>query len=94
MKTAILCEKRFWMKNGNTKFSVFTDASSDFLFDATLGQPGEKGILCSYAIGDKADDLNGSLIEDLKTRIHTDIKRHFPQGNDSNPGHTKAGVAS
>ena len=78
MKTAILCEKRFWMKNKNTKFSAFTDASSDFLFDATLGQPGEKGILCSYAIGDKADDLNGSLTKDLQKRIHTDIKHIFP----------------
>ena len=79
MKTAILCEKRFWMKKRSTRFSVFTDASSDFLFDATLAQKGEKGILCSYAIGDKADDLNGSLLTDLKARIHSDIKRIFPK---------------
>jgi monoamine oxidase len=79
MKTAILCGSRFWMKKRDTKFSVFTDASSDFLFDATLGQKGTRGILCSYAIGDKADDLNGCLLKDLKARIHADIKRIFPK---------------
>lgn len=79
MKVAILCGNRFWMDKRNTKFSVFTDGSSDFLFDATLGQPGEQGILCSYVIGDKADDLNACLVKDLKARIYKDIKRMFPE---------------
>jgi monoamine oxidase len=30
---------------------------SDFCFDSTYLQEGEQGILCSYAIGDKADDV-------------------------------------
>lgn len=82
MKTAILCETRFWMERKNTKFSCFTDATSDFIFDATLGQTGikeEKGILCSYAIGDKADDLAGNEKGRLKMKIHEDLQRIFPK---------------
>jgi len=83
MKTAILCETRFWMKDRNTKFSCFTDATSDFLFDATLGQggPNDKGILCSYAIGDKADDLAGYSKAHLKAKLHEDLQRIFPKAN-------------
>jgi monoamine oxidase len=78
MKTAMLCETRFWMKNKKTRFSCFTDETSDFVFDATLGQPGEKGILCSYSIGDKADDLNGYTEETLKAKLQADLKNIFP----------------
>jgi monoamine oxidase len=81
MKTAILCESRFWMEKKNTRFSCFTDRTSDFLFDATLGQPGEKGILCSYAIGDKADDLDAFRVEDLKAQLQSDFKRIFPEAS-------------
>jgi len=78
MKTAILCETRFWKRNQITKFSCFSDATSDFIFDATLGQTGDRGILCSYAIGDKADDLDGYLLPALKTKLEDDLKCIFP----------------
>jgi monoamine oxidase len=81
MKTAILCESRFWMEKKSTMFSCFTDRTSDFLFDATLNQPGEKGILCSYAIGDKADDLDAFRVEDLKAQLKIDFKRIFPNAS-------------
>jgi monoamine oxidase len=58
MKTAILYERRFWpnkIKKGG--FSFFTNRVSDFCFDATYRQRGRQGILCSYATGEKADDL-------------------------------------
>lgn len=60
MKTAVLYANRFWEKAKPAKeagFSVFTSRASDFCFDSTFGQPGKMGILCSYSIGDKADDL-------------------------------------
>jgi monoamine oxidase len=59
MKTAVLYAERFWPHDKKRKsgFSVFTGRASDFCFDSTFGQPGPYGILCSYAIGDKADDL-------------------------------------
>ena len=60
MKTAVLYSQRFWdspRRSAKAGFSVFTTRASDFCFDSTFGQPGTMGILCSYAIGDKADDL-------------------------------------
>jgi monoamine oxidase len=78
MKTAILCESRFWMDRPDTKFSCFTDSTSDFLFDATLGQKGVKGILCSYAIGDKADDLNSYEEPTLKRKLRNNLNNIFP----------------
>jgi monoamine oxidase len=83
MKTAILCETRFWMKDRKTKFSCFTDATSDFLFDATLGQgkPTDKGILCSYAIGDKADDLAAYSEAHLRAKLQEDLQMIFPGTN-------------
>ena len=83
MKTAILCETRFWLTGRNTKFSCFTDATSDFLFDATLGQGKrtDKGILCSYAIGDKADDLAGYGKARLKRELKSEFKMIFPSAD-------------
>jgi monoamine oxidase len=64
-KTAVLFQKRFWdlpskklvLRRSSGGFSVFSDRVSDFCFDSTYLQPGLGGILCSYAIGDKADDI-------------------------------------
>jgi monoamine oxidase len=85
MKTVVLFEERFWLENKTTKFSCFTDNASDFIFDATLGQPFNRskseGILCSYAIGDKADDLAARGTEELRRLIEQDLTRLFPGKN-------------
>jgi monoamine oxidase len=81
MKTVLLFTERFWMEEKATKFSCFTDGASDFIFDSTLYQPGTHGILCSYAIGDKADDLYAAYKrspEELKGLIIQDLKLIFP----------------
>ena len=57
MKTAVLCAERFWQDRGALGFAVYTSRASDFCFDSTFHQPGTMGILCSYAIGEKADNL-------------------------------------
>ena len=58
MKTAVLCGSRFWPTFKESGFSVFTGRASDYCFDSSYGQSTRPfGILCSYAIGDKADDL-------------------------------------
>jgi monoamine oxidase len=57
MKTAVLYARRFWPQEKESGFSVFTGRASDFCFDSSFRQKGPFGILCSYAIGDKADDL-------------------------------------
>ena len=81
MKTVLLFGERFWMHDKHTKFSCFTDGASDFMFDSTLYQPGVHGILCSYAIGDKADDLsamNDNSPSDLQALIEKDLAAIFP----------------
>jgi monoamine oxidase len=81
MKTVVLFENRFWRKEKNTKFSCFTDGTSDFIFDATLEQPPGEGILCSYSIGDKADDLAACGKEELRQAIERDLAPLFPGEN-------------
>jgi monoamine oxidase len=81
MKTVLLFQERFWLEKGSKRFSCFTDGASDFVFDSTLYQPRPYGILCSYAIGDKADDLNAVYRRDpveLKRLIQKDLASIFP----------------
>jgi monoamine oxidase len=54
VKNSVLFAERFW---GAEDFSLVTDVTSHFYFHSTKGQPGTEGILCSYAIGEKADVL-------------------------------------
>jgi monoamine oxidase len=84
MKTVILYDKRFWPSRKGSGFSVFTNRVSDFCFDSTYLQPGGR-ILCSYAIGDKADDLASEpdenkvvkwITEDVATAITGDPTKH------------------
>ena len=78
-KTVLLFETRFW-ENGKRKtgFSCFTDGASDYIFDSTLAQEGPQGILCSYAIGDKADDLSAARTEYLRTLLEENLRLIFP----------------
>ncbi len=79
-KTVLLFENRFWKQGkGEAGFSCFTEGSSDYIFDATFAQHGTQGILCSYAIGDKADDLASSTTESLRGRIEQDLRLIFPE---------------
>lgn len=81
MKTVLLFKDRFWLKTSKTRFSCFTDGASDFIFDSSLYQTPPYGILCSYAIGDKADDLKAILDahpDKLKQVIEKDLKMIFP----------------
>ena len=86
MKTVLLFKTRFWEKRMGGKFSCFTDGTSDFVFAASVGQLGnhDQGILCSYAIGDKADDLASRGTEDLRALIAADLAKLFP-GEDTSP---------
>jgi len=76
-KTAVLCSHRFWPKPRMGGFSVCTSLASDFCFDSTQGQTGKKGILCSYAVGDKADDIAAAPPQKLKNWIVEDVARAY-----------------
>ncbi len=54
IKTHVLCSERFW---GAENFAMVSDRTSHYYFHSTQGQPGTRGILCAYAVGDKADVL-------------------------------------
>ena len=54
VKNQILFKERFW---GAEDFSLVSDVTSHYYFHSTKNQPGKQGILCSYAIGEKADVL-------------------------------------
>ena len=54
VKNQVLFAERFW---GAEDFSLVSDATSHYYFHSTNGQTGGEGILCSYAVGEKADVL-------------------------------------
>ncbi|MGH9881375.1 MAG: flavin monoamine oxidase family protein, partial [Pyrinomonadaceae bacterium] len=54
IKNSVLFSERFW---GAEDFSLVSDVTSHYYFHSTKDQPGQQGILCSYAIGEKADVL-------------------------------------
>lgn len=54
IKNSVLFDERFC---GAEDFSLVSDATSHYYFHSTKNQPGKQGILCSYAIGEKADVL-------------------------------------
>jgi monoamine oxidase len=54
VKNQVLFRERFW---GAEDFSLVSDVTSHYYFHSTRDQPGAQGILCSYAIGEKADVL-------------------------------------
>ncbi|HEY9403199.1 MAG TPA: NAD(P)/FAD-dependent oxidoreductase [Pyrinomonadaceae bacterium] len=54
VKNQILFDERFW---GAEDFSLVSDVTSHYYFHSTRDQRGAQGILCSYAIGEKADVL-------------------------------------
>jgi monoamine oxidase len=72
-KTAVLCSRRFWEKPRTGGYSVCTNLASDFCFESTFGQKGTKGILCSYAVADKAVDIASSPQDELKYWIVEDV---------------------
>jgi monoamine oxidase len=72
LKTAVLYTHQFWKTPRSGGFAAFTNRASDFCFESTYGQEGKKRILCSYAIGDKADDLAQEVNENNVMRWITE----------------------
>ena len=75
IKNSVLFRERFWR---DEDFSLVTDVTSHYYFHSTKDQPGKQGILCSYAIGEKADVLaaqNDERRRDIVTRDLTPLNR-------------------
>jgi monoamine oxidase len=87
IKNSVLFEERFWRAED---FSLVSDVTSHYYFHSTKDQPGKQGILCSYAIGEKADVLAAQNnrrrmeiisrdlepFEDRATRLAKDIQSY------------------
>jgi monoamine oxidase len=54
IKNSVLFNERFW---GAEDFSLVSDVTSHYYFHSTKDQKDQNGILCSYAVGEKADVL-------------------------------------
>jgi monoamine oxidase len=79
IKNCVLFRERFW---GAEDFSLVSDATSHYYFHSTKNQPGKHGILCSYAIGEKADVLasqNAQRRSDIVTRDLLPLNQHAPE---------------
>jgi len=75
IKTQILCHNRFW---GAADFSLFSDETSQQYFHTTQGQIGPNGILCSYAVGDRADVLAAQTDARRQEIVTNDLVAAFP----------------
>jgi monoamine oxidase len=67
VKNSVLFEKRFWKAED---FSLVSDTASHYYFHSTQNQPGPEGILCSYAVGEKAD-LLASQSDERRLKVVT-----------------------
>lgn len=79
VKNSVLFSERFW---GAEDFSLVSDVTSHYYFHSTKLQPGKEGILCSYAIGEKADVLaaqNDRRRMDIISRDLMPLNERAPQ---------------
>ena len=79
IKNSLLFRDRFW---GPENFSLVSDVTSHYYFHSTKDQPGKQGILCSYAIGEKADVLasqNNERRTEIITRDLLPFEKRAPQ---------------
>lgn len=79
IKNCVLFRERFW---GPENFSLVSDVTSHYYFHSTKSQPGKQGILCSYAIGEKADVLaaqNAQRRSEIITRDLLPLNEQAPK---------------
>ncbi|MEO8434224.1 MAG: FAD-dependent oxidoreductase [Pyrinomonadaceae bacterium] len=79
IKNSVLFNERFW---GAEDFSLVSDVTSHYYFHSTKDQAGKQGILCSYAVGEKADVLasqNSQRRRDIITRDLLPLDQRAPE---------------
>jgi len=79
IKNSVLFRERFW---GAEDFSLVSDVTSHYYFHSTKDQPGKEGILCSYAIGEKADVLASQSAPRRREIITRDLLPLNPRATD------------
>lgn len=71
VKNAVLFEERFWKADD---FGMISDTTSHYYFHSTQKQPGQMGILTSYAIGEKADVMASQSPQQRQQIITGDLE--------------------
>jgi monoamine oxidase len=70
IKTQLLFNHRFWPAED---FSLISDETAHEYFHTTQKQPGPRGILCSYSVGDKADVLAAQSQAERQAQLVRDL---------------------
>jgi len=78
-KHAVLFNERFWKAED---FDMVTDVYGHYFYHATKNQPGTKGALISYTIGDKADVIARQNDEFKANVINDSLKTAFGEVKD------------
>lgn len=73
-KNAMLYSERFWK---DESFDLVTDLPGHYFYHATKDQPSKKGVLISYAIGDKAPVVSAQSDAWKADMINTSLKQAF-----------------
>jgi monoamine oxidase len=76
-RVSIQCRRRFWTDEG-LNGSVFTDSPLGWVFDATVTQPGPRGILQCYAGGPNARQIMAQSEEKRIAFVEGEISRFYP----------------
>lgn len=77
-KNALLYSNRFWK---DESFDMVTDLPGHYFYHATKNQQSKKGVLISYAIGDKAPVVAAQSDEWKADMINTSLKPAFGKTN-------------
>jgi monoamine oxidase len=85
-RVSIQCRRKFWTDEG-LNGSVFTDSPLGWVFDATVTQPGQRGILQCYAGGSDArhiialgEEKRIAFVRDEMSRFYPTIVEYFEGG--------------
>jgi monoamine oxidase len=77
-RVSIQCRRRFW-KDEELNGSVFTDSPLEWVFDATITQPGPRGILQCYAGGPNARHIMALDEEKRIAYVREQMSRFYPK---------------
>ena len=69
-KPSCYSNRRFWPAED---FSLISDETAHEYFHTTQRQPGPRGILCSYSVGDKADVLAAQSQSERQAQLVRDL---------------------
>jgi monoamine oxidase len=77
-RTYIQCKQRFWLQQGLSGFAS-TDLATTYFWDSTVGQPGTRGILQGYLMGQHARTFTELSAAERRAFAHDQARRVFPE---------------